>query len=61
MQSQSEDLDLESQREKLLAKLKELVSPHLQNRIAEAISIAAQLREVAVKTSHSGAADADAE
>jgi hypothetical protein len=37
------------------------VSAELQREIDQAISIAAQAREIVVKTSHSGAANADAQ
>jgi hypothetical protein len=45
----------------LLAKLRELVPADLQQKIDQAVSTAAEAREVVLKTSHSGAANADAE
>ena len=61
MESAYEDRDLDSERIQLLAKLRELVPPELQDRIREVASAAPQVREFYVKTSHSGAADADPE
>ena len=53
--------ELELQREKLLAKLNELVSPDLQARINEALMITAPRKQFEIKVSYSGTTDADPE
>lgn len=59
MTRDDENRDLVAERTQLLAKLRELVPADLQQKINQAVSIAAQAPEVVLKTSNSGAANAD--
>ena len=53
--------DLETEREELLAHIESLIPAEIKQRIDEAVSIAAKPPQVVIKTSNSGAFDADSE
>ncbi len=56
-----ENRDLEAERAEFLDRLRSLIPDDLRRRIEEAVSAVSQSKEVLVKTSHSGAANADFE